>query len=108
MKEPGISLCRPEMHPRRYVISANKLVQGAQIDGKRPTPSGRMLRSQRFKYCAYDEGKRRESLVDMQTDPGEMWNLVGESRFQDVLHQHRAVLREWCANTHDSFPVPTA
>jgi arylsulfatase A-like enzyme len=69
---PGISLRHPEMHPRRYVISANKLVQGAPIDGKKPTPSGRMLRSQRFKYCAYDEGKRRESLVDMQTDPGEM------------------------------------
>ena len=101
-------LRRPEAHPRRYVISVNKLVQGAPVDGKKPTPSGRMLRSQQFKYCAYNQGKRRESLVDMEKDPGEMWNLAYEPRYQNVLHQHRAMLREWCAGTHDDFPVPTA
>ena len=105
---PGISLRHPELHPRRYVISANKLVQGASIDGIKPTPSGRMLRSQQFKYCVYDQGNRRESLVDMEKDPGEMWNLAYEPRYHNVLHQHRAMLREWCASTRDNFPVPAA
>jgi choline-sulfatase len=105
---PGISLRRPEPHPRQYVISVNKLVQGAPIDGEKPTPSGRMLRSQRFKYCAYNQGKQRESLVDMEKDPGEMWSLAYEPRYHNVLHQHRAMLRKWCASMHDDFPVPSS
>ncbi|HEU4982863.1 MAG TPA: sulfatase-like hydrolase/transferase [Acidobacteriaceae bacterium] len=105
---PGISLRRPEPHPRQYVILVNRLVQGAPIDGEKPTPSGRMLRSQRFKYCAYNQGKQRESLVDMEKDPGEMWSLAYEPRYHNVLHQHRAMLRKWCASMHDDFPVPSS
>ena len=45
------------------------MVQGAEIDGRLPRPSGRMVRSERFKYCVYTEGERRESLVEMERDP---------------------------------------
>ncbi|MCZ6672370.1 MAG: sulfatase-like hydrolase/transferase [Verrucomicrobia bacterium] len=55
----------------------------------------RMIRSERYKYCAYKEGKQRESLVDMQSDPGEMQNLAGEKRFEKELIKHRRLLKDW-------------
>src|SRR6185312_4552208 len=105
---PGLSLRNPAANPSRYIVCANKMVQGAPIDGKELTPSGRMVRSTRYKYCAYDMGDRRESLVDMEKDPGEMWNLAGEHRFRHLLLEHRAMLREWCGKFGDPFPVPSA
>lgn len=102
----GLSVRDGETDPRRYVVVSNKMVQGVPVDGRRPTPTGRMLRAQRYKYCAYNEGKRRESLVDLQTDPGEMVNLAGDSHYTVILNEHRAMLKEWCSETQDSFPVP--
>ncbi len=66
-----------------------------------------MLRGQRFKYVAYSEGKNREFLVDLDKDPGEMKNLAGDPAFDKVLNEYRALLSEWCAKTHDTFPVPS-
>jgi len=103
---PGLSLKNQEVDPRRYVVASNRLVQGAAIDGHIPAPEGRMVRGQRYKYCVYNEGNRRESLVDLEADPGEMVNLAGETRFNEVLREHRAMLTEWCSATRDSFAVP--
>lgn len=64
--------------------------------------TGRMLRSDRYKYCVYTEGKIRESLVDLQTDPGEMKNLAGLKPFQRVLNKHRAHLQQWIAESNDT------
>ncbi len=55
----------------------------------------RMIRSQRYKYCAYDDADSKESLVDMENDPGEMRNLVDDPRFQKVLTDHRRLLADW-------------
>ena len=51
-----------------------------------------MVHSQRYKYCLYSLGKQRESLVDMQADPGEMVNLAATSRYRTALLQHREYL----------------
>jgi choline-sulfatase len=69
-------------------------------------PEGRMVRSQRYKYCAYSEGRRRESLVDMEKDPGETINIAGDSRYRDVLQRHRAMLADFRRRTNDTFPAP--
>ena len=61
----------------------------------------RMIRSHRFKYCAYDSADSKESLVDMENDPGEMRNLVDDSKFRDVLVAHRRLLREWVKMSDD-------
>lgn len=103
---PGLSLKNANIDPRQYVVASNKMVQGAPIDGRKLTPSGRMVRSHRYKYCAYSEGNHRESLVDLEKDPGEMMNLAGDSRFQNVLNGHRAMLAGWCSETRDSFSIP--
>jgi choline-sulfatase len=92
--------------PRTYVVVQNKMIQGSPVDGQKPEPSGRMLRSKRFKYTVFDIGNQRESLVDIEQDPGEQVNLAGKKEFKLELERHRQYLREWCRSTSDSFPVP--
>jgi choline-sulfatase len=103
---PGLSVKNTRTDPREYIVVSNKLVQGAPIDGHKPETSGRMVRGHRYNYCVYDRGDRRESLVDLEKDPGEMMNLAGEPQFRKELLHKRAMLTEWCDRTHDSFPVP--
>ena len=62
----------------------------------------RMIRSQRYKYCVYDSGENRESLVDMENDPGEMRNLAKEHHHKEVLDKHRQLLKEWAKISGDT------
>jgi arylsulfatase A-like enzyme len=90
--------------PRTYIVASNDMDQGAAIDGIIPHANGRMVRSQRYKYCAYDHGEQRESLVDMESDPGEMVNLAGDPQQHKILQQHRQMLAEWCALVDPKWP----
>jgi choline-sulfatase len=95
----------PSPDPRSFVVVSNHFVQGMPILGVKPTPAGRMLRTDRYKYCVYDEGERRESLVDMVRDPGEQRNLAGDPAFSAVLAGHRRLLSDWSRSTGDTtFP----
>jgi arylsulfatase A-like enzyme len=81
---------------RDYVVSEN--------------PNGRMLRSGRYKYCVYDHGKIRESLINLKKDPGEMNNLALSPEYETVLKEHRSYLQEWIKVSKDkeaqSFAIP--
>lgn len=61
-----------------------------------------MLRTGRFKYCVYNSGTTRESLVDLQHDPGEMKNLASNPDFRDVLNNHRTHLQQWIVESNDA------
>lgn len=103
---PGRSLKAPALgkamaDPREFVVTQNHMVQCAEVDGKHLRPHGRMVRSERYKYCLYSEGKRRESLVDMVNDPGEMVNLADHPDYRDVLIKHRACLKEHARQYED-------
>ena len=109
---PGKSLKKPALGrapvwKREYVVSQNHMVQCEPVDGKKLTPHGRMVRSDRYKYCVYSEGDRRESLIDMKKDPGEMKNLAGDATHSHTLEQHRQYLTDWCRKYGDDFPLPT-
>lgn len=54
----------------------NNMSQGAVVNGSVPIAEVRMIRTERYKYCVYSYGDRRESLVDLQDDPGEKENLT--------------------------------
>lgn len=56
---------------------------------------GWSVRTPQYKYVLYESGKNREMLYDMQTDRGEMCNLAIESKYRDILLQHRQKLSEW-------------
>ena len=96
----------------------------ALVDGQRPTAwrdhlpaetwwgrifpfsfktHGRMIRTSQYKYMMYSWGKYREQLFDLAADPGEMVNLAVESRFRDVLQQHRDLLAQHLIDTDDRY-----
>jgi len=107
---PGMNLMgtatgRVRHDPRSYVVSSNHMTQGAPVDGKIHKPRGRMVRSQRYKYCVYDQGKHRESLVDLAHDPGEMVNIADQPQAQETLKAHRQMLAEWSKSVGDTFPA---
>jgi arylsulfatase A-like enzyme len=86
---------------REYVVVENDLDQAGIIDGVKPRMSGRMVRTERYKYCVYSHGNQRESLVDLQTDPGEMVNLATDPAHRKTLLQHRALLTQFGEEHHD-------
>ena len=100
----GVAMGKAHSLQRDFVVSSNCLAQGAPIDGVRRRPQGRMLRSERYKYCLYSEGEHRESLVDLKNDPGEMVNLARDTKYTSVLKDHREKLRRWAAEFKDDFP----
>jgi arylsulfatase A-like enzyme len=67
------------------------------------TRAGRMVRTARYKYILYESGARREQLIDLENDPGEMLNLAGDPAHRDVLARHRALLRAWIDETDDGI-----
>jgi choline-sulfatase len=91
----------------KYVIVANKLAVGKNvIPGiKDFKPEGRMVRSDRFKYWIYDQGTQRESLFDLENDPGEMEDLARNPKYKKVLLQHRQYLRKWAETHHDKKAI---
>ncbi len=60
---------------------------------------GWMVRTPKYKYVLYDKGQYREQLFDMENDRKEMRNLAVESRYNDILLQHRAILERWLKTT---------
>ena len=65
--------------------------------------NGRMIRTQRYKYCTYDSGINREQLIDLKDDPGEMKNLAGDENFADILKKHRQLLNQWVLKNGDDI-----
>lgn len=105
---PGKSLKAPALGKtpvwrREYVVSENYMSQGQSVDGVLQKPHGRMVRSDRYKYCLYSEGRKREELYDMEKDPGEMLNQAANPEFKKTLTQHRAFLREHAESYDDSL-----
>jgi len=95
-----------EAPPGRPGRSLRPLAEGQAVEHWRDfvvseSEAGRMLRTDRFKYCAYDSGAHPEQLTDLRDDPGEMKNLAEVPAFQDVLNQHRQLLKDWVERTGD-------
>jgi arylsulfatase A-like enzyme len=95
--------------------SLKQVAHGGNDNARRPfvateNDTGRMIRSSRFKYCIYKDGKIRESLVDLKTDPGEMNNVALNPEYSEELKKHRTHLHDWIEESHDhdakSFVIP--
>jgi arylsulfatase A-like enzyme len=97
----GVALGGTPGWTRDYVVSQNRMVQCEPVDGKDFKPDGRMIRSDRYKYCIYSEGRQRESLVDMKADPGEMVNQARNPAFREALLEHRRLLEDFAKQHKD-------
>lgn len=83
------------------------VVTELQPDTKKPEMKARMLRTQRYKYIAFSEGRNPQMLFDLAVDPGETRNLAGQASMKGELERHRLLLRHWIRQTNDQFEVPT-
>jgi arylsulfatase A-like enzyme len=90
---------------RDDVVVQNNMSQTFAVEGNVPTTEGRMLRTDRYKYCVYVHGQNRESLVDLEKDPGEMTNLARDPAHRDTLLAMRERLRKWGVANGDSLVV---
>jgi arylsulfatase A-like enzyme len=93
---------------RRPGRSLRPLAEGKPVENWRTSvaaesQNGRMVRTERFKYCLYDSGAHREQLTDLQNDPGEMKNLAEDPAFKDALDQHRQLLKNWVRQIDDNI-----
>jgi arylsulfatase A-like enzyme len=92
---------RPATQWRDHLVLENHMDQAAAVDGIRPSVQGRMVRTERFKYCVYSQGVQRESLVDLQANPGETKDLARDPDHRQVLLEHRALLTKFAQEHHD-------
>jgi arylsulfatase A-like enzyme len=88
---------------REYVACSTHFVQDLREDGKPIDLQGRMIRTKDFKYYIFDQGIQPEMLIDMNNDPGEMKNLVGNPRYEKVLEEHRQIFERYKKETGDKF-----
>ena len=100
LKEEAIK--KESIKDRPYIVVENRMTQGGAIDGKKPVLNGRMVRSERYKYCLYDLGEKREELYDLKNDPGETINIAGEKSSKEILKQHRNYLSEFAKKYKDT------
>ncbi len=100
-ERPGISL-RPALDGKEDA-EGRFVVCELAADKDRPEIQGRMLRTKRYKYCAYAPGSPSEQLFDLQEDPGETKNLAADPHHAKTLQQHRKMLADWGKKTGDLF-----
>lgn len=86
---------------RDDVVVQNNMTQTAAVNGSVPMTEGRMIRTERYKYCVYAHGQQRESLVDLSNDPGEMNDLARDPAHRATLLAMRARLEAWGMTNHD-------
>lgn len=92
---------RPVTDWRDAVVVQNNMSQTFPVAGNIPTTEGRMIRTDRYKYCVYAHGQHRESLVDLTQDPGEMTNLARDPAHRTTLLALRERLRQWGTENRD-------
>lgn len=68
--------------------------------------NGRMIRDNRYKYCVYERGANRETLIDLKTDPGEMTNLIDAPELKEKRDELRKRLAQWCRRADDRIAKP--
>jgi len=88
ISQRGAAEQRADAPAHDYVVSEN--------DG------ARMLRDRGWKYTVYKpDSEPRESLVNLQNDPGEMKNLAVDPAHAETLAEYRALMKEWFRKSND-------
>jgi arylsulfatase A-like enzyme len=104
---PGLSArklaAEKSVSSRAFIVSSVKPIQGSLVNGVKPDPDGRMVRSERYKYWIYSQGNQRESLFDLENDSGEMTNLATNPEYKAILMEYRKHLADWCEKYKDPF-----
>jgi arylsulfatase A-like enzyme len=97
----AVALGRSDAPRHEFIVSENNHHSGV---GTPTEVHGRMVRSARHKYVRYNTGEPSEQLFDLESDPGELRNLVLEEAAHGVLEEHRRLLNQYIDITNDNFP----
>jgi len=89
----------------RPVLESGKTPSRGFIASEAASNNAQMIRSERYKYIAY-KNDPVEQLFDMEKDPGETVNLLGDPSSGSVLDEHRNILRGWVADLDVAPGVP--
>ena len=54
---------------------------------------GYSVRTEKWRYTVWDEGKRGVELYDEANDPDEMRNLAAEAKYRDTVVEMQRLLR---------------
>jgi hypothetical protein len=68
-----------------------------------PLRKGRLIRMDQYKYNIYSTGE--EQLFNLNSDPGEMHNLIGQSGFEYIRTACKDSLWRWAESTNDHFSL---
>ena len=88
---------------REFLVVQNNMTQTGELDGFKPQMEGRMVRTERYKYCVFSRGAQRESLVDLKADPGETEDLAANPASRRVLLEHRELLAGYGRKHNDAL-----
>ncbi len=83
-------------HNYKYIRNFEKLETLYQI----PTPT-LMAPSGKFIKKFYEKPRRDEELYDLDNDPNEQFNLIGNPRYEDVALNLKNKLLDWMKKTED-------
>lgn len=50
------------------------------------------VRTERYRYSRWDDGRLGEQLFDLESDPGETRNLAGDPQHRAVVEEHRVLI----------------
>jgi len=89
----------------RSILEGNVLSWGRTVVTEVSSNTGRMVRTQRYKYITYKDDPV-EQLFDMTDDPGETKNLATGSKYASTLSEHRRILKDWEARLDVASNVP--
>jgi uncharacterized sulfatase len=81
---------------RSVVDDPAKMVKSAAYTQvKRGQFHGYSIRTDRWRYTLWDDGKKGEQLFDMQVDPRELTNLSARPELADVIKDLREQVRKY-------------
>jgi len=82
-------------------ISFRPLLRNPALSGKKTALTvvkrgeslGRSIRTQRWRYTEWDQGRLGVELYDHRVDPGEYYNLAGNPKYADTLSELKGLLK---------------
>ena len=69
------------------------------------TPTMFGMRTNKYKYIRYQGIWDRNELYDLENDPDEMYNLIGDPTKQDTIRNMLKSLYSWLGST-DGMQIP--
>lgn len=81
-------------------VQRNKPEKGPYIKDPSQRPpivkafDGFSVRTERYRYTEWDEGRQGVQLHDLEADPGELKNLAGDPQLADVQARHKALIKQ--------------